>query len=53
MKITIEHYDEKFTIETENDDLTLTKLHDIWERCLMAMTFNQEAINEFYDNTRR
>ena len=50
MKIQITHYKEKFSFETEGDDLTLDKLHDIWERCLLAMTFNQEAIKEFYEN---
>jgi len=49
MKIQITHYKEKFTFETDHDDLSLDDLHDIWERCLMAMTFQQKTINEFYD----
>ncbi len=48
MKITIKHYKETFTFETENDDLTLPELHDIWERCLIAMTFSPDTIKEFY-----
>ena len=48
MKITIEHYDEKFSFET-GDGLGLSELHDIWERCLLAMTFNQKTIKEFYE----
>ena len=49
MKITIESYGEKFTFETEHDDISLEKLHDIWERCLLAMTYSQKTIDEFYN----
>ena len=49
MKITIERYNEKFTFETEHDDINLDGLHDIWKRCLMAMTFPEEVINRFYN----
>jgi len=49
MKIQIERYNEKFTFETDHDDISLDDLHNIWERCLMAMTFQQKTINEFYD----
>jgi hypothetical protein len=50
MKITIKHYDEKFSFETEHDDLSIDKVHDIWERCLVAMTFNQKTVDDFYNN---
>lgn len=49
MKITIEQYNEKFTFETETDDISLDRLHNIWERCLLAITFNEETIRKFYD----
>ncbi len=48
MKIKIEHYDEVYSFETKHDDLGLPELHDIWERCLMAMTFSPDTIKEFY-----
>lgn len=49
MKITIEHYNEKFTFETDKDGLGLDDLHDIWKRCLLAMTFSEKVIDEYYD----
>jgi len=49
MKIQITHYKETVTFETEHDDLSLDDLHDIWERCLLAMTWNQKTIDEFYN----
>lgn len=48
MKISIESYGEKFTFETEHDDVDLDKLHGIWERCLYAMSWTKEAIRDFY-----
>lgn len=48
MKITIESYGEKFTFETEHDDLSLAKLHTIWERCLSALSWTEKNIKDFY-----
>ena len=49
MKITIEHYKEKFTFETEHDGLTIDGIHEIWERCLLAIGFQQQTIEDFYN----
>lgn len=49
MKIKIEHYDKKYTFETKNDDLGLEELHEIWEKCLLSMTWTQEQIDKYYN----
>lgn len=49
MKITIEHYGDKFTFEKSKEDITLEELHELWIRCLIAMTFPQEMIDKFYE----
>ena len=52
MKITIEHYKEKFTFETETDDLTISDVHEIWIKCLIAMSFGMDLINDFYKDNQ-
>ena len=49
MKITIEHYKNKFTFESENDDLSIYELHEIWEKVLFSMGYQQETIRDFYN----
>ena len=49
MKIQITYYKETVTFETDHDDLSLDDLHNIWERCLLAMTWHQKTIDEFYN----
>lgn len=45
MKIQIEHYDKKISVELP-DDSTIAELNDIWNRILYQMTFSKKQIEE-------
>jgi len=40
MKITVEHYDTKITIEKDHDEQTLTEMCEIFEELLKGMSFH-------------
>jgi hypothetical protein len=44
MKITIESYDKKFSVETQNDDLDINEYLEIYYGMLIQLTFNSEVI---------
>lgn len=44
MKITIENYDKKFSVETQNDDLDINEYLEIYYGMLIQLTFNSETI---------
>lgn len=44
MKITIESYDKKFSVETQNDDLDISEYLEIYYGMLIQLTFNSEVI---------
>jgi len=44
MKITVEAYGKKFSVETQNDDLDINKYLEIYYGMLIQLTFNSEVI---------
>jgi hypothetical protein len=44
MKITIEAYSKKFSVETQNDDLDINEYLEIYYGLLIQLTFNSEVI---------
>jgi hypothetical protein len=44
MKITIEAYGKKFSVETQNDDLDINEYLEIYYGMLIQLTFNSEVI---------
>ena len=50
MKITVEHYDEKVSIETENDDVCFEDFMDLIERICYGVGYHDGTIKEWFDN---
>ena len=50
MKITVEHYDEKVSIERENDDLSFTEFMELVKKIAHGVGYADETINEWFDN---
>lgn len=44
MKITIESYGKKFSVETQGDDLDISEYLEIYYGLLIQLTFNSEVI---------
>ena len=44
MKITIESYGKKFSVETQNDDLDINEYLEIYYGMLIQLTFNSDVI---------
>jgi hypothetical protein len=44
MKITIESYGKKFSVETQNDDLDINEYLEIYYGMLIQLTFNSKTI---------
>ena len=44
MKITVEAYGKKFSVETQNDDLDINEYLEIYYGLLIQLTFNSEII---------
>jgi hypothetical protein len=44
MKITVEAYGKKFSVETQNDDLDISEYLEIYYGMLIQLTFNSEVI---------
>lgn len=47
MKITVEHYDEKVSIETKHDDLTLDEFMDNLKRIASAI-YSEKLVNDYW-----
>lgn len=47
MKIELETYGIKYTIETPNDDISIDEYFDIIRRLLVQITFDPEIINNY------
>ena len=52
MKITIEHYDEKVSIEKENDDINFTEFMELVKKVARAVGYNDKTINEWFNQQR-
>ena len=50
MKITVEHYDEKVSIERENDDLDFSEFMGLVRKVAYAVGYADETINEWFKN---
>jgi hypothetical protein len=48
MKITIEHYDEKVSIETERDDLSFNEFMEQTKRIAFAI-YNPETVKNWWN----
>jgi hypothetical protein len=44
MKITVEAYNRKFSVETQGDDLDISEYLEIYYGILIQLTFNSETI---------
>ena len=49
MKITVEHYDEKVSIERENDDLNFTEFMELVRKIAHAAGYADRTINEWFN----
>ena len=52
MKITVEHYDEKVSIERENDDLNFTEFMELVKKVSHAVGYADETIDEWFNEER-
>ena len=48
MKITLEHYDTKITIETNHDDVNIQELQELLRSLCLAAGYSQENIKEMF-----
>ena len=46
MKLQLETYGKKYTVETENDDLNIEEIFEIFNGLLIQATYNQIIIND-------
>ena len=47
MKITVEHYDEKISIETKHDDIDFTEFIELVKKIAYGMGYGEKTINEW------
>ena len=52
MKITVEHYDEKVSIERENDDLDFTEFMGLVKKVAHVVGYSSETIDEWFNRER-
>jgi len=52
MKITVEHYDEKVSIERENDDIDFTEFMELVKRAAHAVGYFDETINKWFNKEK-
>lgn len=49
MKITVEHYDEKVSIETKHDDITFEEFMELVQKITHAIGYHTNTINEWFN----
>ena len=49
MKITVEHYDEKVSIERENDDIDFNEFMELVRKVAHSVGYNNETIDEWFN----
>ena len=52
MKITVEHYDEKVSIERENDDLSFTEFMEFVKKLAHGVGYASETVDEWFNQER-
>ena len=48
MKITVEHYDQKISVETDHDDLTFNEFMDLIEKLSYSLGYSVDTIKEWF-----
>jgi len=49
MKITVEHYDEKVSIETNHDDVTFDEFMELIRKVAHGVGYNDTTIKEWFE----
>jgi len=49
MKITVEHYNEKVSIETNHDDVTFDEFMELIRKVAHGVGYNSETIGEWFN----
>ena len=49
MKITVEHYDEKASIETDHDDVTFEEFMELVRKVAHGVGYHSELIEEWFN----
>ena len=52
MKITVEHYDEKVSIETKSDDIDFTEFMQLIIRVAHGVGYTDETINKWFNQEK-
>lgn len=47
-RITIEHWDEKISVEVDHSDLDLNQVSELLQRALIATGFDPESVKELF-----
>jgi hypothetical protein len=48
MKVTVEHYDEKVSVETKHDDLTYEDFMELIEKISYSLGYDVDTIKEWF-----
>jgi len=48
LKITVEYYDMKISVEIDRSDLTIDELHGMWLQVVRAMGYHMDYYEEYY-----
>ena len=48
MKVTVEHYDEKVSIETNHDDLTYEEFMDLIEKISYSLGYGVDTVKAWF-----
>jgi len=49
MKITVEHYEEKISIETKHDDLTFEEFMELVRKVALGLGYGSKTIEEWFE----
>lgn len=49
MKITVEHYDQKISVETDYDDLTYEDFMELIEKISYSLGYSANTIKEWFE----
>jgi len=49
MKITVEHYDEKVSIETKNEDIDFSDFMELVRKVARGVGYTNETINKYFN----
>ena len=52
MKITVEHYDEKVSIERESDDIDFNEFMGLVKKVAHGVGYTDETINKWFNQER-